>query len=77
MLTLMPWRLVALTFEQKTARTWALVVRHEFYGATEAEARAVYAAHLQADRFLAGCSHGAGYQGIVCRTETYLERHTG
>lgn len=46
----------------------ALVVRHVFFGRTEAEAKAIYQAHLEADAFLRACVQGGCYKGSVpCR----------
>lgn len=70
-----PWRLVAMTYERNDDGTGeTLVVRHEFYGATEQRAVEIYHAHLQSDAFLRGCTYGGHYGPIVCRTETFLER---
>ncbi len=43
------------------------VVRHVFYGSTEAEATAVYKAHLRADNFLRSCVMGMRFKDLPCR----------
>jgi hypothetical protein len=67
------FRVVALTSEWD-GYAWIPTVRHEMYGATRERALEVFAAHMQSDAFLRGCTTRQSYEGTTCRTESIVEQ---
>ena len=59
--------LVKLTVDTYEAKDYP-VVKHVFIGKTREEAQGYYEAHLETDKFLAGCEKGK-FGDIVCRNE--------
>lgn len=67
------FRVVALTSEWD-GYGWVPTVRHEMYGETHERALEVFAAHMESDAFLRGCTMRGSYERTTCRTESYVER---
>jgi hypothetical protein len=59
------WRLVVDIYEPDSQLEYP-VLRHVFYGTTEAEAWGIFKAHMGTDRFLAGCVNKGRWDGVDC-----------
>lgn len=68
------YELVVDIYEPSGAGMDHPILRHTFFGATLAEARGYFEAHLETDAFLRGCVEKQRWRTVDCLSKTYWRR---
>lgn len=67
------WCLTVNIYEKDVGDKYP-VVGHNFYGATQAEAKHYFDSHMKTDSFLRGCVQKSQWKDVSCRVEASWTR---
>ena len=67
------WACVHRIYESEVGDAYP-VVEHVFYGRTRDEAVHYFHSHMKTDSFLRGCETKGRWDGVKCRTESFVTK---